>query len=75
MDDAEKIRQAQNKLFKGIMKELLKREPVLEDKKRLSMCGIDSDPSMQYIFWDGVNIGSVKHDYENHNYKCVFNPK
>ena len=24
MDDAEKIRQAQNKLFKGIMKELLK---------------------------------------------------
>ena len=68
------LRNAQNSIIKKVLSDLLQREATPEDAKHLSMVYYH-DPNKQYLFYHGVEIGTIDHIFENYNYKCVFNPK
>lgn len=63
----------------ALLKQILKREPSLEDGKRVTMAYTGERYSLGYLDWcvvlfDGVNIGRMFWETNNHEIKVTFQP-
>lgn len=61
------------KVLKEVLKQILKRDPVIEDAKRLTIC---NNPNWDYdiILFDNVQIGKITKDYTMGTITITFKP-
>jgi hypothetical protein len=68
------LAKCQDDVIREILRQLLKREPVPEDAKRLTFGILPDDAYTRLVAFDGVQIGKMIYSHEATNYSIEFKP-
>lgn len=70
-----KMRDNEEQVLKTVVKQILKREPVIEDAKRLTKMFYEGEPLNYDLAFDGVKVGKVVFDITGINWGITFHPE
>lgn len=64
----ESYRSMEDDLIKQVLRQLLKREPTVEDFKKLTRAGYDGRPGVTKLFYEGFPLGTIEDQFD---YGCI----
>lgn len=73
----EMTHELEEEIIKGILKQILGREPIPEDAKQLTAyrCEDDNDLLDYHLCYNSIHIGKVVFDLKGHSISVTFKPK